>query len=186
MHTLVSVCVAVWVSACVLSVGACVFVTILCIQNKSSKSKLSCKQATTPTPRTAHRPVQRSSHSWPRCCTHTESESEIVLQRERQSRITRGRWKKETVYLFAYLWLHLQCCSPRSPWKWQCQALAAPPPTLRPNRSPSSLPPFDRIYIHMYAYVYKQQCIYRARSRTHTLLLHSMQFSPCCCTSIAF
>lgn len=81
MHAYTRICVCGCVCACVLFVGACVFVTILCIQNKSSKSKLSCKQAATPTPRTTHHPVERSAHSWPRCGTHTESESEIVLQR---------------------------------------------------------------------------------------------------------
>lgn len=156
------------VCACVLFVGACVCVAVLCIQNKSSKSKLSCKQAATPTPRRTRRPVERSAHSWPRCCTHRECESEIVLHRERQSRITKGRRKKETVYLFACLWLHLQFCSPRSPWKWQCQALAAPPPTLRPTRSPSSLPPFDRRHVHVCMCMYTNSNAYIALALAHT------------------
>lgn len=151
-------------------VCVCVCVAVLCIQNKSSKSKLSCKQAATPTPRRTRRPVERSAHSWPRCCTHRECESEIVLHRERQSRITKGRRKKETVYLFACLWLHLQFCSPRSPWKWQCQALAAPPPTLRPTRSPSSLPPFDRRHVHvcMCMCMYTNSNAYIALALAHT------------------
>lgn len=97
MHTLVYVCM------CLRALRWCVCVAVLCIQNKSSKSKLSCKQAATPTPRTTRRPVERSAHSWPRCCTHRECESEIVLHRERQSRIPKGRRKKKRcIYLLVY------------------------------------------------------------------------------------